>query len=153
VAAFRFRAAAALDIRPKEEDAAAIALARAESDWRAAEARADLTRVTLHAAERRADDAARAGASGAELDWHRNWTLGLAATIVRLDADVKRLAADMGRARTLWQDARRRRLALERLRDRMWRRFLAAEHAHELKQMDELARLRHLAGAETSGRR
>jgi flagellar biosynthesis chaperone FliJ len=38
--------------------------------------------------------------------------------------------------------SRRRRLALERLRDRAWRRYAEAERREENRAMDELARIR-----------
>jgi flagellar export protein FliJ len=41
-----------------------------------------------------------------------------------------------------WREARQRRLALERMRERAWRRYQQEQQRQEMKVIDELARLR-----------
>ena len=148
---FRFRAAAALDHRRREEDAAETALARAEGRFTAlcdavtaAEAR--------HAAAMTAQDVAvRDGTAGHTLLWHRNWITSLSTAVEAARRERNRQEAVVAEARTAWYAARRKRLMLERLRDRALARYRAAEQRSELKQIDELARMRFmLAAAERS---
>jgi flagellar export protein FliJ len=142
MALFRFRAAAALDVRLTEERAALEARTRAEALFteandavvRARDARAQAERDVVALAER-----------GSDLDtllWHRNWIVRLAATVDRLDRDREARDGDRHAADLAWRDARRRRLALERLRERAWQRFQAGERRQETRVMDELARIR-----------
>jgi flagellar export protein FliJ len=62
--------------------------------------------------------------------------------------DVTRAAAAVHDARRVWHEARRRRLALERLRDRAYQRHRQAEARLEQKVLDEVARLRYLASVD-----
>jgi flagellar export protein FliJ len=140
---FVFRAAAALRIRQQQEDEAGARLARAEADlqaidgqWRRACAVRDQARGARAAAE-------RDGTSPAAYDWHRNWNTHVAARADRLQLDrgaQVRVVADLVQA---WRQARRRRLVLERLRDRALSRHRHAEAQREQRATDELARLRH----------
>ena len=149
---FKFRAAAALDIRRKAEDAAALELARKDASFRQVEA-------SLQSAERARETAladqhaqSQRGIDIATLFWHRNWIVRLQATVVDLRADVNTAQQAVLVARQAWQLAKRRRLSLERLRDRAQARHRADEQREELKVIDELARVRFTtpdAGMET----
>jgi flagellar export protein FliJ len=149
---FKFRAAAALDIRRKAEDAAALELARKDASFRQIEA-------SLQSAERARETAladqhaqSQRGIDIATLFWHRNWIVRLQATVVDLRADVNTAQQAVLVARQAWQLAKRRRLSLERLRDRAQTRHRADEQREELKVIDELARVRFTtpdAGMET----
>jgi flagellar export protein FliJ len=149
---FRFRAQVALDLRKKQEDEAAAALALAEAAFQrvAAERAAAGVRREAAMAGRLADQ--RAGTDAGTLEWHWNWINGLAATVERLgrDLDVQRLA--VGEAERAWRDARRRRLVLERLRDRMLRRHHDAQQRKDMNTVDELARLRFVLPDASLGR-
>ena len=142
MAPFRFRAAAALDLRRKQEDDAATELARVEARFR--EAISVCEAAETQRARAQADQAAQAsrGIDIATLFWHRNWITRLQATVddLRTDVRTKGVAVDEGRRR--WQLARRRRMALDRLRERALSRYRATEQREELKMIDELARLR-----------
>jgi flagellar export protein FliJ len=150
--AFRFRAAAALDLRRQQETTAGAALAREQARLTALRA----TRDDVDRARREAQDRAlsqeRHGTDGASLLWHRNWIVNLGTTVDRLAGDCDRQTAVLRDAERAWHDARRRRLALERMRDRAWRRYEDTERRRELKELDELARVRHAAIDDRSGR-
>jgi len=142
---FRFRAAAGLVMRRKQEDVARQELARAETARQRAEDRA---RAAEQAAARAADaavDARRAGTEGWRLEWHQSWI-----SRKRLEADAGRQAAAVSaeatdRATAAVQLAHQRRRALERLRDRAWRRHQLEAGRQELRDMNELATLRHVS--------
>jgi flagellar export protein FliJ len=149
MAAFRFRAAAALDLRRQQETAAATALARVEAEFRAAGLRRDAAEAERRGAQERALDGQRTGIDGNSLLWHRNWIARLSDTVALRARELDTWASAVREAEQVWREARRRRLALERMRDRAWRRHLQAEQRQELKAIDELARLRFvLAGEE-----
>lgn len=147
MAVFRFRAAAALAWRLRLEEAAAAHLARAEAALRAAIDDRDAASAALAAARTVAADRTRDGIDGATLGWHRNWIVSRAAAMTAREADVAARTADVTAARAAWHDARRRRLALERVRDRALRRFRQEQDRIEMKMLDEMARLRFLAAA------
>jgi flagellar export protein FliJ len=144
MAAFRFRAGAALDLRQEQERAALTALGRAEARFyevkttlEAESDRRTRAETDLVALERRGSDLAT-------LLWHRNWIVRLSVGVDRLRRDLEDEAAAVRQARGAWQEARRRRLALDRMKDRAWRRFQQAERRDEMKALDELARIRHV---------
>jgi flagellar export protein FliJ len=139
---FRFRAAAALELRRQQESAAGVTLAQAEARFREAEAVLEAGIAKRQAAQAAQNDTASRGTDIATLEWHRNWITRLAATITRLRHEVDVRAAVVRDAENAWRDARRRRLALERMKDRAWRRFHEEQRRQELKVIDELARLR-----------
>jgi flagellar export protein FliJ len=151
MAEFRFRAQAALDLRHKQEDAAATALGQAEAVFRRT--------AEQHAAKRSEREAAlvqqltdqQAGVGAALLEWHWNWINGLAGAVERLGRDLDARRIDVGVAEQAWREARRRRLVLERMRDRMLRRHQQEERRKELKNVDELARIRFINPETTSG--
>jgi flagellar export protein FliJ len=144
--AFRFRAAAALDIRRKEEESAAVLMAQAEAEFAGATRQVALAEAALVRAQNDEAACAAAGADISTIIWHRNWIVGCRATVDRRrrEADARRAAFRQAEAQ--WQRARARHLALERLRERAWRRFRYEEHREDIKAMDEIARLRHVLG-------
>jgi flagellar export protein FliJ len=151
VARFRFRAAAALDLRKKEEDAAAAGLAQIEAVLRRITADRDVAETVKREAMAAASLAERAGTEVGAIEWHRNWIVRLRANVTRLHQDLDRQRQAMTAAEHVWREARRKRLALERMRERALRRFDAEETRNEMKALDELARLRYLATAEFGG--
>ena len=142
MAAFHFRAAAALDLRRREETTAAAALSRAEARFHEAEAERDRADAERAAAQADLVTIARRGIDPGVLEWHRNWIVRLTAAVDALARDVDAQSRAVKQAEQHWRDARRRRLTLERMRERAWRRYQQEQQRQELKVIDELARLR-----------
>lgn len=141
---FRFRAAVALDLRRKQETDAATALAVAEAEFRAAEAHAAQAEADRRTAQAEQQTVARRGTDAATLAWHRNWIVRLSNDLAERRRQVDRLAEVVREAEARWRKARQRRLTLERMRDRAWRRYQQDQQRQELKVIDELARLRYV---------
>ena len=143
---FRFRAAAALELRRREEHEAATALAGATAHFHEGKtACTAVERQRASAARAQSAQAAR-GIDAATLAWHRNWITRLQHTLDQLRVDLHRRARAMEQAEQQWRLARRRRMALDRLHDRALARYRAGELRAELKLIDELAQLRHAIG-------
>jgi flagellar export protein FliJ len=144
---FRFRAAAALDLRRREEDAAAAVLGHAEARFQ------ELSSATAAAETVRGQAQAdqliqsRRGIDIATMFWHRNWIIRLQATVDQLRTEVRAQSRVVDEARRAWQLARQRRLVLDRLRERALARYRADEQRQELKEIDELARIRFVMPA------
>jgi len=149
--AFRFRAAAALDLRRKEEESARLRLAQAQTDLQHAHQRvvdAD------HAARQAAAHLTTAQSGGTEawrISWHQSWIRRQ-----RLDADACRRtvavsATIVERAAASVSIAHQRRRVLERLRERAWERHRQAADRHATNEMNQLANLRYLAQAADGG--
>ena len=142
MATFRFRAEAALDLRKREEKDALIARSHAEARFRevheallAEQARRETAQTNLVHVQRQ----------GSDVDtvlWHRNWIVRLAANVDRLRGDLEGRAREVKAADGVWRDARKRRMALERMRELALQRFQKDELRQEMKSMDELARIR-----------
>lgn len=150
MAEFRFRAAAALDLRRQQENAAATTLAAAEAAWRAAEARVEEAETGRHQAQAQQSDAERRGSDIASLTWHRNWVQRLAQVIDQEREACREKSEAVRGAEAVWREARQKRLALERMRERALKRFKDEERRQEMKVIDELARLRFLMADEES---
>jgi flagellar export protein FliJ len=144
MAAFRFRAGVVLDLRRREEQAALAARAQAEARFREAKDAVAAEEARRQASQRDIAALQRRGADLGTLLWHRNWIDRLAGEVERLRGVLDERARQVQHAAGLWHDARRRRLALERMRDRAWQRFQREELRSEQKAMDELARIRHV---------
>ena len=142
MAEFRFRAAAALELRRQQENAAGAALAAAEARFREAEGCLAAGITNRQAAQTAQIEEARRGTSAAAIEWHRNWIVRLTATVDQLRQALEVRASAVRAAETAWREARRKRLALERMKDRAWRRFQEEQRRQEHKVIDELARLR-----------
>jgi flagellar export protein FliJ len=140
--AFRFRAAAALELRQQQETAAATALARAQAHFRERDGAVVEAQAAHGEAQQRLIHLERTGTDAATPLWHRNWIVRLAADVDALRRDREVAGQAVRHAEAAWRDARQKRLALERLRQRAWRRHLHVEQQQELKVIDELARLR-----------
>ena len=139
---FRFRAAAALEIRRKAEDDAALELAKKEAVFRRFEASLQAAEDARTAALADQHTQSQRGIDVATLFWHRNWIVRLQATVVDLRAELRTAREAVNTARQAWQLAKRDRLSLERLRDRALSRYRADEQREELKVIVELARVR-----------
>jgi len=142
---FHFRAAAALVMRRKQEDVARQRLAAAETARQCARDHSDAAARAAAAARSAAVEACRDGAEGWRLGWHQSWMVR-----TRIEAEAGRRAAAVsaeaaGRATAAVQLAYRHRRALERLRERAWQRYRLEAGRRELREMNELATLRHHA--------
>lgn len=148
---FRFRAEIVLELRRREEDAARQALARARSLVERAHQAVAHAREAVRDAGRALDAAAVSGSAHGTLEWHRSW-------IIRLRADVGRalgVAAEAdraaGAAAVALSRAMQKKRALERLRDRAWRKYCVARDRAHVQEMDQLASLRYAALAQETG--
>lgn len=142
MAIFRFRAAAALEARRRQEDDALAECTRKDGLKHAAEARcAEIEGQRVEAAKALIESQMQGQDSSAQ-SWHRNWIAGLSGAANVAATNVAEAAQAVLVARRIWQEARKKRLVLERLRDRAWRRFRHEEALREQKVIDELARVR-----------
>lgn len=142
MAVFRFRAAAALDARRRKEDDALAECTRKDGLKLIAEQhQAEVQTRRTDAAQSLMESQTR-GDDFATQTWHRNWITGLAGAADVAARDVAKAAKAVEVARRAWQEARKKRLVLERLRERAWRRFRHEEAQREQKVLDELARVR-----------
>jgi hypothetical protein len=150
---FRFRAAAALDLRRRREDEARLAHAQAEIESRAADACVAEARSAVDCAVEASASTERAGADAWFITWHRSWI-----TRLRLEVDARRKAAAISaaaaeRAAASVRTAHQRRRTLERLRDRGVERYEAEVQRTELEEMNLLAGLRFVGRMADEGGR
>lgn len=143
--AFKFRAAVALDVRRKEEDAARLEAAKAEEALDRARGQAQAARDAVDAGRAQLVEVQEAGAEQWRVQWHRAWI-----DREQLDAHAKaheeaRKAADALRATKSAQEAFRRRRVLERLRDRALKKYQRLQHEQHVREMNDLATLRFVA--------
>jgi len=143
--AFRFRAAAALDIRRKQEDAARLESAKAELARDSARQTAEAARQAVISDGERLVNAQAAGLESWRVQWHRAWIEQQRRhAVARADeAVVKAQEADA--AQKIVQEAFKRRRVLERLRDRAARKHRRASEQQHVREMNELATLRIVA--------
>ncbi len=141
---FRFRAAAALDLRRKQETDAATALARAEAELRASEQQVTDVDTARRAAQQQLVSVERHGSDVVTISWHRNWIVRLSNDLTERRRQLQLVAAAAREAEQRWRQARQRRLALERMQERALRRFKQDQLRQEMKVIDELARLRYV---------
>jgi len=136
---FRFRGARILEWRRVQADAARVAFVRANESLREAAARvAEADDHLERAGHAYKATMARPNEIGTIVGY-RNWIEKQRqhAAACRRQHDEKRVVADQ--AAGVLQTAMRRVKVMERLRDRAWRRYVAAERAQEMKTLDELA--------------
>lgn len=142
MAIFRFRAAAALEARRRQEDDALAECTRKDGLKRSADARCEDVARQRHEAAQALMDAQTQGQDSSTQSWHRNWITGLSAAANVAATNAAEAAQAVQAARRVWQEARKKRLVLERLRERAWRRFRHEEALREQRVIDELARVR-----------
>jgi flagellar export protein FliJ len=139
---FRFRGEAALVLRRRQEDQAALALAHAEAELHSAREAVAAARQAVEGAQDRLAAASTSGISMSALAWHRNWVVRQQSLAEERIGDEERREAEVATARQRWQESRRRRLVIERWRDRALGRHQVEAHRQERNLIDELARLR-----------
>jgi flagellar export protein FliJ len=137
---FKFRAAAALDLRRRREDLAQ----RARAEAQAAVDRAEL--ALGEARGRLADAVGRAGSAAhdpALRIWYRNWIARQKQEVARRSAMAadRRIALEAATARL--QAAHKDVRVLERLQDRLHAAWTLDERRKEQKELDWLASIRH----------
>jgi flagellar export protein FliJ len=142
--AYRFRAAVVLDLRVKQEQAALGLRSQADARFREAVSAVSAAEGRRHGSQQELAALERRGSDLGPILWHRNWIDRLRGLVELACRDRDDRARELAAADARWREARRRRLAIERLRDRAWQRFQKDEARRELKDMDELARVRHL---------
>ena len=145
---FRFRAAAALEMRRRAEDRAREILAQATAAREKAQARATEAGVAVDRAGSSFIDHQRTGLERSQIDWHRSWI-----TRLQIEADASRRhaavsAATAERAAASVAHAFLRRRALEKLRDRAHARYQRDVALEETREMNELAAVRFAAQME-----
>jgi flagellar biosynthesis chaperone FliJ len=151
---FRFRAAAALDMRRTQEDAARLALAVAENAVMTATQQARDAADRVSEEGRRLVDAQREGTEAWRVQWHRAWIEQQRTDAAARARAVAERAEEATAAAVVAREAMKKRRVLERLRDRSWHKFQKDEHDQHVRDMNELATLRFVAQiAEEGGTR
>ncbi|MGC4085795.1 MAG: hypothetical protein QM736_27630 [Vicinamibacterales bacterium] len=145
MATFKFRAAAALDLRRKQEDAARLDVARAEIAVNAARDRARDARQQVDDERRRLVDLQSSGAESWRVQWHRAWIDKQRTEASVRDREVADRSAEAAAAAQIAREAMKKRRVLERLRDRSWHRYKKVVHDQHVRDMNELATLRFVA--------
>ena len=148
---FVFRAELALTLRKRQEELACRELAAAEACARAAEDLLERARDAMTQAMREAGECDGRGGDPTPRVWYRNWITGQRQLVERcaraLEARRDEVAAAAERAVL----ARRKRKALERLRQKALIAWSDAARREEQKVIDELATVR-FARIERGGR-
>jgi flagellar export protein FliJ len=140
---FRFRGETLLRLREQRRDAAQVQLA--EADRRARDAAGDLDRVLARHEDAQAAlaHAMRAGGNSTEFQWHRNWIVHLCAERERCREVLKGRTAEVSDAGARLRAAHQQVRVLERLRERMRRRYEADARRQEYREIDALATLQY----------
>lgn len=148
---FRFRAAAALDLRRQEEESARLQLAQAHTLLQQANQRVvDADHGTAEAVAELSTTQA-GGTEAWRISWHQSWIRRR-----RLEAEACRRAVTVsaalaGRAAASVSIAHQNRRVLERLRERALARHRHTADRHAADEMNQLANLRYVAQASGSG--
>ncbi len=148
---FRFRAEIVLELRRREEDAARQALARARALVERAHQAVAQGREAVRLAGRALDAAAVDGSPHGTLEWHRSWIVRLRAEVTRAQGVAAEADRAAGAAAVALSRAMQKKRALERLRDRAWRKYSVARDRAHVQEMDQLASLRYAALAQDTG--
>ena len=143
--AFRFRAAAAPDVRRNEEADARVAAVKAEEALDLARARAQSARDAVAADGAQLLDVQQAGAEQWRVQWHRAWLDRERVEAQARARDEEERAAEALSATRSAQEAFKRRRVLERLRDRAFKKHQRLQHEQHVRDMNDLATLRFVA--------
>lgn len=141
---FRFRAASALDLRKRHEDAARLMLTRAQNVAAAADQRLAVARASLDDAGAQLLSVQTSGAPAWRISWHRSWILQRSRDVATSEQHAATAQSMVAKASEVLRDAHKKRRVLERLRDRLATRHARAAEQQDLAQMNELASMRYL---------
>ncbi len=133
---FKFRAQVVLDLRQRRDEEAQRVRAEREAAVRVAE------RALAEAEERLREGCGHPLAhrqTGIDVDWYRNWMVGLRAAIDRRTQELTKRRAERDEALARALAARRDLRAIERLRDRRRKTFDLESRRLEQQQIDALA--------------
>lgn len=137
--AFRFRAAAILELRRREHDLAKAQLVRAQRERDDAALAVDQARVEIRVAEDGLSEALARPYTADDLVRHRNWIESRHAVADErkrvLDTRIGVVEQATGHVRSTLMRVR----VLERLRDHAWRRYQDEVRRRENADMDALA--------------
>jgi len=140
MAGFKFRAAAALDLRIRAEEEATRAL----GDARAALERSERAlHESLTALEATLAQGREAASDPGLSIWYRNWITRQRHEIGRRRALLAERQVAVDAALTTLHTAHRDVRVLERLRDRLQQAWMLAERRREQKELDWLGSVRH----------
>jgi flagellar biosynthesis chaperone FliJ len=153
MANFKFRAAAALDLRRKQEDAARIEVAKAEMAVMAATERSRDARTRVSDEGNKLLHLQQDGTESWRVQWHRAWIDRQRRDAEARAAELNARTQEAAQAAQIAREAMKKRRVLERLRDRAWHRFEQAQHDQHVKDMNELATLRFVAQIAEGGTR
>jgi len=121
------------------------ALALAEAELTRASAQVVHARGVIDTASTTSRDAMSGMRRAHELEWHRNWMVGLQRDLARARQVEEERRIDVQAATAAAMKARRAVRALERLRDRAWRTYDALARREDQKALDLLGGLRYAA--------
>lgn len=140
---FRFRADTLLSLRRRRRDAARIELAQAQQLERQSAEDLASKRAQRDVAENAHAEAIRVGGEVELIERHRNWRVFLDAEVDRSRQRHQEQAERVVRLAEALTVVHRDVRVLERLRERLWRRYLDAVRRQEMKELDEIATLRY----------
>ena len=143
MAKFIFRAQVALDLRRKQEDAARLALAEAQSRLAEAERLLQAAQARLADALTRAQDADAHASDPTLAIWYRNWIHRLRREVARGVQILDGRQADAKAAEHAVMEARRAVRVIEKLRERAWNAHTTRERREEQKALDLLGVMQH----------
>jgi flagellar export protein FliJ len=149
--AFAFRAAAALEVRRRQEEVARRALASAEAAVDEATAQLREAVSAVAAESDRLVSIRQAGTEAWRIEWHQAWIERQRRVVVARTGAVTERRERAAAAARVAVDAAKRRKVLERLRDRALRRHQRAEQEQHIREMNDLATLRFVAQATSEG--
>ena len=142
MAAFKFRAQPALDMRRKQEETQREAVNEARSISNDAETARIAAQTRFDEASTRAAAADAVGGDVSTAIWHRNWIKSQRRELARAEAIAEDRRVQLEDAEKLLVEARRRVRVLEKLRERAVAAHEQHERHAEQQQLDELAVLR-----------
>ena len=149
MAIFRFRLAAALELRRQQDAEAQRARSVAALTLQAAEAAERAAGDTLADALERATAAERAGNDAPALAWHRNWIIRWRVEIAKRREVVTKRTADLRIAAERALEAQRKFRSIDRLRERALEAHVAESRRIEQQEMDRFGVLRFTIRART----